>query len=159
MNSCVSDCMEFSIGKVSTNILDRILGRSLTEKIEDNCYCSCLKILNLQKYKRSMNWIYTPVFGISEIASSFIALINLLTNIICYRKYLTTTIDNSPLAIDYKIQYIMSNIAYFSSFYYHARINAFSRNADYISAFGAVLSAVIFSCNRIVLTFKKEKLK
>lgn len=159
MDICHINCMTESLRKTRLNFLDRLLRRSAEEKTVDFCYAACIKTLNLSSYKRGVKWVHSPVFGINEFLSAMLALSGFIFSVFYFKKYVSQNIEKSLLKNSYIIHHFISNSAYICSFIYHARRNDFTRNADYFTALATCISAAISGIIRIIMIYKKSKLK
>lgn len=156
MEDCENQCQKAAIKGVKINFMDRIVGRTIEEKINNFCHLDCLKKLNIKNIKRNGRWGFKPFLGMTEAFSSLFALLSFICMFIGFNRKVRNNIHLTPMANLYLIQYYVANAAFLSSFLFHIRETAFTRYADYFTAFASILAGFIVSINRMVLE-KKPK--
>lgn len=137
--------------------MDRLVGRTIEEKLDNYCHIDCLKALKIRNVKRKGRWGFVPVLGMSEAFSSTIALASLIINIYHYRKRIKHKLSRSPMRHLYTLQHFVCNAAFVSSSMFHARETPFTRYADYFTAFASILFGLIVPMNRLVLLYYPKR--
>lgn len=150
MESCEVTCHNISKQIVKVHFLDKIVGRTLEEKIRNFCHVDCLKKHKIRNEKRSGRWGFVPVLGMTEAFSSLFALISFFLLLWKYQD-IKHKIHQSPMKKLYLIQLYACSSAFISSFMFHFRETIFTRNADYFSAFACILMSMVVALNRLVL--------
>lgn len=159
MQSCELSCKELVQKTVKVNFLDKVLGRTLEEKVTNICHLGCLKRLNIKNIKKNGRWGFKPVLGMTEMFSSMLALFSLYLMVSGYNRKLKTKLHKSQMEVWYYIQYYVANAAFVSSFMFHARETWFTRYADYFTAFASILAGLLVALNRLVLLKKPSIFK
>ncbi|KAM0681099.1 hypothetical protein GINT2_000884 [Glugoides intestinalis] len=154
MQSCELSCKELVQKTVKVNFFDKVLGRTLEEKIGNICHLDCLKSLNIKNLKKNGRWGFRPVLGMTEMFSSILALFSFYLTISGYNRKLKPKLHKSQIEVLYYIQYYVANAAFVSSFMFHARETWFTRYADYFTAFASILAGLLVALNRLVLLKK-----
>lgn len=156
MENCEIKCHSSSKQLVKVHFFDRIVGRSLDEKLRNFCHINCLKKNKIRNEKRSGRWGFIPILGMTEAFSSLLALISFFISIWKYQTMIKHKIHQTPMKRLYLIQFYTCCSAFLSSFMFHFRETTFTRNADYFSAFGCILMSLLVAINRLVLLEKPE---
>lgn len=144
-------CREDAIKIVKVNFIDRIIGRTINEKLDNYCHLNCLKHLKIKNIKRNGRWGFVPILGITEVFSSLFALLSLILMVTGFKKKMHNQLKGCPMAKLYYLQYYIANSAFLSSFMFHARETQFTRYADYFTAFASIVVGLLVSANRLVL--------
>lgn len=151
MEICENECKSIYTESIKINFIDKLLGRSLIDKMENHCHVDCIRKLKIKNIKRRGRWAFIQILGFTEIFSSLIALISCFVNIYFFNKYISPKLKRSPIRHLYLIQHHICNAAFISSFLFHARETTFTRGADYFTAFASILMGLLVPLNRIVL--------
>lgn len=154
MELCSKGCFETELSTIKINFIDRLMGRTIEEKLQNSCHVLCLKSLQLKNIKRNGKWGFVPILGIHEAFSSLIALFSFFINLIYFRKQIRDKVKKSPMGAIYLIQHVICNFTFLASFVYHARETPLTRNADYFTAVGGILIGTVTAVNRVVLSYK-----
>jgi hypothetical protein len=157
METCELSCKKAVEKIVKVNFIDRLVGRTLSEKIGGHCHIDCLKSLNIRNIKRNGRWGFRPLFGMTEAFSSMFAFMSFLFMIHGFKNKVMPKLEKCPMSTLYLIQYYVANAAFLSSTMFHIRETTFTRYADYFTAFASILVGLIVSLNRLVL-LKKPKI-
>lgn len=150
MNTCESSCKLSALEKVKQTFMDRLIGRTIEEKINNHCHINCIKEMKAENFKRNGRWGFIPLFGFTEFFSSFFAFISFLANIYYFNRHIRPKIRNSPLRNTVMLQYYICNSAFISSTLFHMRETDFTRFADYFTAFLSILINLIAVIERFV---------
>lgn len=157
MSKCESNCKFSALEKVKQNFMDRLIGRSLDEKINNHCHINCIKEMNIENFKRNGRWGFVPIFGFTEFFSSLFAFISFLVNFYYFNKHIRRKIRLSPLKNTVILQYYICNSAFISSTLFHMRETDFTRFADYFTAFLSILINLIAVIERLAhITFPRH---
>lgn len=153
MEPCENRCRESALHSVKINFMDRLVGRTIDEKLDNYCHIDCLKLLRIRNIKRKGRWGFVPVFGMAEVFSSTIALASLFINTYHYRRSIRHKLSRSPMRCLYSLQHLICNAAFMSSCLFHARETPFTRYADYFTAFASIMLGFLVPMNRLVLLY------
>lgn len=153
MEPCESQCRESATRLIKVNFMDRLVGRTIEEKLNNYCHIDCLKTLKIRNIKRNGRWGFVPVLGMSEVFSSTIALVSLFISIYHFWKCVRHKLSQSPMRHLYSLQHVVCNAAFVSSCLFHARETSFTRYADYFTAFASILLGLLVPMNRLVLLY------
>jgi hypothetical protein len=159
MEPCESTCRESALRSVKVNFMDRLMGRTIDEKLDNYCHIGCLKTLKIRNIKRNGRWGFVPVLGMAEVFSSTIALASLFINIYHYRRSIRHKLSRSPMRLLYSLQHLICNAAFVSSCLFHARETPFTRYADYFTAFASILFGLLVPMNRLVLLYYPRRFR
>lgn len=159
MESCEDSCRQYALKTVKINFIDRIIGRTVEEKLNNHCHLNCLKDLKIRNIKRNGRWGFKPLLGMTEAFSSMFALLSFILMVFGFNKKIKRKLHKTPLKKFYLLQYYIANSAFLSSFMFHIRETIFTRNADYFTAFASILVGLLVAVNRLVLLKKPKILK
>lgn len=154
MQSCELSCKQAASKLIKINFIDRLVGRTLDEKLRNHCHINCLKNLKIRNIKRGGRWGFRPILGMTEAFSAIFAFISFYTMAVGFKRKIEPKLSSSPMAILYIVQYYVVNAAFLSSCLFHIRETPFSRYADYFTAFATILVGLLVALNRLVL-FKR----
>ncbi|ELA41794.1 uncharacterized protein VICG_01146 [Vittaforma corneae ATCC 50505] len=159
MQNCEISCRELAEKAIKVNFIDRLVGRTLNEKIDNYCHVDCLKSLRIRNIKRNGRWGFKPVLGMTEAFSSMFAFLSFLLMVSGFKRKIKHKLGTCPMSRLYYMQYYIANAAFLSSFLFHIRETLFTRYADYFTAFASILMGLLVSLNRIVLLKKPKVFK
>lgn len=159
MEDCETSCKKLVEKIIKINFIDRIVGRTLDEKLSCHCHVDCLKNLKLKNIKRNGRWGFKPIFGMTEGFSSIFSLLCFFIMLHGFRTKIRHKVSKSPMYLLYYIQYYVANTAFLSSFMFHIRETAFTRYADYFAAIASILVGFLVSFNRLILLTSPKSFK
>ncbi|ORE00647.1 PGAP3 [Hepatospora eriocheir] len=145
--------------KEKDNLFDKIIGRSLEEKIAIKEHLEDVKRKGYN-YKRNGRWAFTLVFGFNEFVSSMFSILCFIINIFLFKKYKKRIlIKQKDIKQLIQFNYYISNLAYLSAFLFHCQETVFTRNADYCTAVLSILSFVLLKVIKLLIILKYKRVK
>lgn len=158
LEQCRLSCAEAASLFVKQSVVDKLLNRSVNEKIANYCHLQCLKDLGIKNCKMNGRWGFKMIFGVTEIFSSSFAFISFIFTYILVNYTIMPKLHKSKLALLIKLQYYICNIAFLSSTIFHMRETTFTRYADYFSAILSIVIGFLCALGRLIQIVKPNYL-
>ncbi|KCZ82428.1 hypothetical protein H312_00086 [Anncaliia algerae PRA339] len=154
MHEEIEECYKINLVKNKLNIFDRFVLRSLNQKVIQKCVYHCCSIKGINKFKYEGRYPFKPILGCTEFLSALFSFLNLITNSYGYFKYLRNVTNNHPLAIYYKLTYLVNVLTWVSSTLFHINDTFVTRNLDYFFALLNLLFVFYSSFLRVLYSIK-----
>lgn len=143
-------CKEAAKEVIKLTFFDKIIGRTLEEKIINYCHLDCVKNFEKVNFKQNGRWAFKMIFGFAEICSSFFAFMSMYCCIYFYNKLIIPKIYKTPIKNILKLQYYFCIAAFISSIMFHMRETTITRNLDYLCAFLSLNMGLIAALARVI---------
>ncbi len=143
-------CNKIATLFIKQSFFDKIIGRTVEEKINNYCHLEAIKFFKIKNFKRNGRWAFKIIFGFSELFSSIFSLLSLLCCIYYYNILVSNDIKKSPLKKVLTLQYYFFNVAFVSSFFFHMRDTMLTKYTDYLTAFLSLSLGMISSLSRLI---------
>jgi len=151
LESCNNLCQHVHGKKLKLTFMDKLIGRTIDEKVGIHCHIHCIDALNAPNYKRNGRWGFVLLMGFTEFFSSLFAFISFIFNFVLFRRKILPKLHRSKIRFPLLLQHYISNTALLSSTLFHMRETPFTKYSDYFSAFMSIQIGLINSLGRLVM--------
>ncbi|EJW03292.1 hypothetical protein EDEG_02358 [Edhazardia aedis USNM 41457] len=147
-------CLESD--QVNLKFADKIILRSLKDKLKYHCHYKCSKLHNINHVKIDGRYPFKEIFYATEFFASAFSFLNLIVHVIFYNLYLKNNLKKSPIGHLFRIQQYIVCVGWLSSTLFHINDIITTRYMDYFTAFLWLLYGNYVSIYRLLLPFQDK---
>ncbi|EJW01950.1 hypothetical protein EDEG_03576 [Edhazardia aedis USNM 41457] len=148
------ECLESD--QVNLKFADKIVLRSLKDKLKYHCHYKCSKLHNINHIKIDGRYPFEELFYAMEFFASAFPLLNLIVHVIFYNLYLKNNLKKSPIGHLFQIQQYIVCVGWLSSTLFHINDIMTTRYIDYFTAFLWLLYGNYVSIYRLLPPFQDK---